>query len=81
MVLLDEATSSLDAETEDKITNSIKNLRGNTTLIVIAHRLSTVKDADTIMYLNHGQIEGSGDFEQVRKMVPNFDKQAKLLGL
>ena len=80
-LVLDEATSALDAETENEITNSIKELRGTSTLVIIAHRLSTVKDADLVVYLNDGRIEASGTFEDVRESVPNFDKQAKLMGI
>jgi ABC-type multidrug transport system fused ATPase/permease subunit len=80
-LVLDEATSALDAETENEITNSIKELRGTSTLVIIAHRLSTVKDADLVVYLNNGRIEASGTFEEVREEVPNFDKQAKLMGI
>ena len=80
-LVLDEATSALDAETENEITNSIKELRGTSTLVIIAHRLSTVKDADLVVYLDNGRIEASGTFEEVREKVPNFDKQAKLMGI
>jgi ABC-type multidrug transport system fused ATPase/permease subunit len=80
-LVLDEATSALDAATENEITNAIKELRGSSTLVIIAHRLSTVKDADLVVYLNNGRIEASGTFEDVREKVPNFDKQAKLMGI
>lgn len=80
-LVLDEATSALDAETENEITNSIKELRGTSTLVIIAHRLSTVQDADLVVYLNNGLIEAAGTFEEVRVRVPNFDKQAKLMGI
>ena len=50
-------------------------------MIVIAHRLSTVRKADCVYYLNQGKIHASGSFEDVRKISPEFDKQAKLLGL
>ncbi len=80
-LVLDEATSALDAETENEITNSIKELRGTSTLVIIAHRLSTVRDADLVVYLNNGRIEASGTFEDVRGQVPDFDKQAKLMGI
>ena len=81
LLVLDEATSSLDAETEGSISKAIYGLRGNTTVLVIAHRLSTVRNADMVVYIKDGQIIATGDFEQVRAVVPDFNKQAKLMGL
>ena len=81
LLVLDEATSSLDAETELRVSKAIQNLKGKVTVIVIAHRLSTVRKADCVYYLNQGKIHASGTFEDVRKISPEFDKQAKLLGL
>jgi ABC-type multidrug transport system fused ATPase/permease subunit len=81
LIILDEATSSLDGQTEQDISNAIYSLKGHVTLIVIAHRLSTVQSADKIIYLENGQLESMGTFNEVREAVPNFDKQAKLMGL
>ncbi len=81
LIILDEATSALDGETELRISNSIKSLRGEATVIVVAHRLSTVRDADTVFYLSEGKLLASGTFEEVRKGVPDFDNQARLMGL
>jgi ATP-binding cassette, subfamily B, bacterial PglK len=81
IVVLDEATSSLDGETEAAISESIKSLRGSTTVVMIAHRLSTVRNVDVVFYLSNGKILASGKFEEVRKAVPNFDRQAELMGL
>lgn len=81
LLILDEATSSLDAETEEMISSAINSLRGNTTVISIAHRLSTVRNADLVVYLENGKILSQGKFEEVRAQVPQFDKQAKLMGL
>jgi ABC-type multidrug transport system fused ATPase/permease subunit len=50
-------------------------------MITIAHRLSTVRNADVVIYLEEGNIIASGTFEQVRKLVPNFEKQANLMGI
>ena len=81
IVLLDEATSSLDASTEVLVSKEIiRNLKG-ATLLVIAHRLSTVKEADEIFYLEKGVLIGSGSFDELRTQVPNFESQATLLGL
>jgi ABC-type multidrug transport system fused ATPase/permease subunit len=81
LLILDEATSALDAETENAISESIKTLRGITTLIVVAHRLSTVRDLDKIAYIKDGKLETIGNFEEVRNQIPDFDSQAKLMGL
>ena len=59
--MLDEATSSLDAESEEIVQNAILNLTKNKTTIVIAHRLSTIHNADTIFVLKNGEIENSGN--------------------
>ena len=56
-------------------------MRGQVTVILIAHRLSTVKQADKVVYLEDGKILSIGSFNEVRKNVPNFDKQASLMGL
>jgi ABC-type multidrug transport system fused ATPase/permease subunit len=81
LLVLDEATSSLDGETEASIADAIHALRGLTTVVMIAHRLSTVRNADMVVYLSAGKIVAAGTFEEVRKAVPDFDRQAKLMGL
>jgi ATP-binding cassette, subfamily B, bacterial PglK len=81
LLVLDEATSALDAETEASISTAINELRGSTTIFMIAHRLSTVRNADLVVYLDAGKVVATGTFEEVRKVVPNFEHQAKLMGL
>lgn len=81
LLVLDEATSSLDGGTEASITDAVHNLRGGVTIVMIAHRLSTVKESDTIHYMSEGRLEKSGTFGEVRKAIPEFDRQAKLMGL
>jgi ABC-type multidrug transport system fused ATPase/permease subunit len=81
IILLDEATSSLDALTERAVSDTLLKLRKNKTVIVIAHRLSTAKNADKIIYLHNGRIEGCGSFEELRSSLPDFASQASLLGL
>jgi ABC-type multidrug transport system fused ATPase/permease subunit len=81
LIILDEATSSLDGQAESEITEAINSIKFNTSVLMIAHRLSTVREADTILYLENGRIVAKGTFDEVRKQVPDFDKQAKLLGL
>jgi ABC-type multidrug transport system fused ATPase/permease subunit len=81
LLILDEATSSLDGKTEFDINESIQNLRGSTTVLMIAHRLSTVRNADLVVYLEKGELLAVGSFTEVRNLIPDFDKQAKLMGL
>ena len=81
LLILDEATSSLDAETEEAISSSIQSLKGDVTLIVIAHRLSTIKKADVIHFIESGRIVGTGNFEELRGLVPSFDSSASIMGL
>ena len=81
LLVLDEATSSLDGETEANISEAMQQLRGSTTVVMIAHRLSTVRHADLVVYMESGKVVATGNFDEVRKLVPNFDKQAQLMGL
>ena len=81
LIVFDEATSALDGETESLIADSIHSLKGSVTVIMIAHRLSTVREADMVVYMEAGEIKTTGTFEEVRSTVPNFDKQARLMGL
>jgi len=81
LLVLDEATSSLDGQTEFDISNAILALKGTVTVLMIAHRLSTVRNADTVVYLDQGRIVAQGTFDEVRSIIPNFDKQASLMGL
>jgi ABC-type multidrug transport system fused ATPase/permease subunit len=81
LLILDEATSSLDGKSEADISDSINEFRGEVTTIVIAHRLSTIRTADKVIYMNRGSIEFVGTFDEVRQNVPEFDNQAKLMGL
>jgi ABC-type multidrug transport system fused ATPase/permease subunit len=81
LLVLDEATSSLDGESEAGISKAIHTLRGATTVVMIAHRLSTVRDADMVVYLDSGRVLAVGTFNEIRNAVPDFDRQAKLMGL
>ena len=81
ILVLDEPTSALDSMTEFEITRNLLSLKGEVTILIIAHRLSTIRNSDTIVYLSEGKILGSGSFDAVRLELPQFDQQAKLLGL
>jgi len=81
LLVLDEATSSLDGQTEADISEAIQSLKGSVTIIMIAHRLSTVRNASRVIYMSEGSVLASGTFDEVRKLVPDFDRQALLMGL
>jgi ABC-type multidrug transport system fused ATPase/permease subunit len=81
LLVLDEATSSLDGETESNVSDALRNLKGEVTVILIAHRLSTVLNADMVVYIDGGRVLAKGSFQEVRNQVPDFDRQAKLMGL
>lgn len=81
LIVLDEATSALDAETEDSIASALAELDGEVTLVIVAHRLATIRNCTAVAYMEGGVVQVSGTFEDVRKRAPNFDRQAHLLGL
>ena len=81
LLVLDEATSSLDGATEASISNAIHALKGSTTVVVIAHRLSTVKNVDNVVYLSNGKVLAMGTFDEVRHVIPDFDQQARIMGI
>jgi ABC-type multidrug transport system fused ATPase/permease subunit len=81
LLVLDEATSALDAETENEITKAIAGMQGEVTVVVIAHRLSTVMATDHLAYLEAGRVIAQGTFGDVVNSVPAFRQQATLMGL
>lgn len=81
LLVLDEATSALDTETEQEIAGAIADLGQAVTKLVVAHRLSTVRECDALIYLEAGRLIAMGSFEEVRRAVPSFARQAQLSGL
>jgi ABC-type multidrug transport system fused ATPase/permease subunit len=81
VLVLDEATSALDTRTEAAVAAAIAELRGSTTVVSVAHRLSTVKNADTIFFMSGGRLVGAGPFDELAATVPEFAQQVKLAGL
>jgi ATP-binding cassette subfamily C protein len=79
LIVLDEATSGLDAASEAYIGEGLRALHGQVTVIVIAHRLSTVQHADVVHVLEAGHIVSSGTFRAVRKAVPMIEEYVKLM--
>ena len=72
VLVFDEATSSLDIETERRITNEIMKLSGKRTLIIVAHRISTIKNCDKIYYINKGKIVNSGSYKELQALNEDF---------
>ena len=81
MIVFDEATSALDGLTEQDITESLMALKGQVTIIMIAHRLSSIRNADKVVYVEQGKILAIGTFDEVRAAIPNFELQAVAMGL
>ena len=81
IIIMDEATSALDAETEHAIMNILESLEVDTTVIFIAHRLSSIRNFARIMYFEEGKLKEDGSFNDVKSRVPRFAKQISLLGL
>jgi ATP-binding cassette subfamily C protein len=81
LLILDEATSSLDASSEHTVTKTIASLRGEISTVIIAHRLSTIRDVTRIYYVKNGVVVASGSFEKLRNDLEEFRTQAELMGL
>jgi len=81
LLIIDEGTSALDAVTERYITDSIFSLSNRMTIVLIAHRLSSIKSADVIYFMDQGHILGKGKFEDLRQNLPEFAEQVKLMNL
>jgi len=79
LIILDEATSALDATSEAFVAQSLRNLGKNVTVIVIAHRLSTVQHSDVVYVVEDGSITASGTFSKLRKTVPMVAEYVKLM--
>ena len=78
VLVLDEATSALDNATEHEITKTLGELRGTMTVVIVAHRLSTVRHADTLVFLKDGRVEAEGSFESVRAENADFARLVDL---
>ncbi len=74
IIVFDEATSALDNQTEVEVLDSVKNIRKDVTIIMVAHRLSTVKDCDKIYLLSEGRLEASGSHETLMRNSENYRK-------
>jgi len=81
MIILDEATSALDSLSENEIIGLLNGLRSKVTLIIVAHRLSTIKNASKIIYLHLNGSSNLGTFDELIEQIPDFKEQAKILGI
>lgn len=81
ILIFDEATSSLDVETEHEITKMLSGFKGEKTIIAIAHRLSTLKSCDRLIYLKDGEIVDTGSFDELSCRHADFEKLVRLSSL
>lgn len=81
VLVLDEATSALDTTTEEAVSQAIRAMHGEVTVVAVAHRLSTVRHSDQVCFMADGAIAASGTFEEVVAASPAFAEQARLAGL
>ncbi len=81
ILVLDEATSALDVETEARVKTAIDNLRRNRTTFIIAHRLSTVREADLVIFLDHGKIVEMGGFDELSQSNGRFAALLRASGI
>jgi ABC-type multidrug transport system fused ATPase/permease subunit len=73
--VLDEATSALDAILENEVMQSLENLAEDVTVLIVAHRLTTIQEVDEVIYLEDGVVSGRGTFNELRDSHPKFAQQ------
>lgn len=78
VLVLDEATSSLDNETEHRVADTVRALHGEITVIIVAHRLSTVRHCDQVVFLKDGRVDAAGTFGEVRERSSDFAHLVRL---
>lgn len=81
VLVMDEATSALDTATEAAVTGAIRELAGEVSVVVVAHRLATIRHSEQVCFLRDGRLVAAGTFEEVVASVPDFAEQAALAGL
>lgn len=81
ILVLDEATSALDVETENRVKEAIDNLRKDRTTFIIAHRLSTVREADQVIFMDHGRIVEAGGFDELSRSNGRFAALLRASGI
>jgi ABC-type bacteriocin/lantibiotic exporter with double-glycine peptidase domain len=78
LLVLDEVTSALDTETEHFVMQHVQSLHGQATVIIVAHRLTTVQHADKVIYMEDGSVLGVGTFDELRRSLPQLQRQIEL---
>lgn len=78
ILIMDEATSALDSETEQIIQRNIDELKGKLTILIVAHRLSTIRNADRIILMKNGKIVSTGTYEELIRKNAEFERMVKL---
>ena len=81
VLIMDEATSALDTATEAAVTEAVAELSGEVTVIVVAHRLATIRHSDQVCFMRDAHLVASGTFDEVVAAAPDFAQQAALAGL
>jgi ATP-binding cassette subfamily C protein len=79
LLVMDEATSALDADSESKIQQSLDNMRGKVTVVLIAHRLNTIQHADKVILVEGGQVKDSGTFKELLSRNPTVERVVELM--
>lgn len=79
LLIFDEATSALDNITEKEVMNAVNSISKNITIILIAHRLSTVKTCDNIFFLDNGELKAQGTYDELNETNQEFKKLSKLV--
>ena len=79
LLVMDEATSALDAESEAEIQKTLEDMRGQVTVVVIAHRLNTIQHADKVILLHEGRVQDSGTFKELIARNPSVEKGVELM--
>ena len=78
VIILDESTSSLDNLAQNKVKESIDKIKGKSTIIIVAHRLSTIKNADKIFFMDNGKIVDTGTFNELIQKNEKFNLMYKV---
>ena len=81
VLVMDEATSALDTKTESRVSQALEKLDKNVTVILVAHRLSTIRHCDQICFMKDGGVKAIGTFEELVATIPEFAEQAALASL
>jgi ATP-binding cassette subfamily C protein len=79
LLVMDEATSALDAKSEAEIAKALNQMRGQVTVVLIAHRLNTVQHADKVFLIEEGKLNDQGTFQELMRRNPSIDRLVQLM--